>query len=376
MRVAGTTGVYDDLGVKPIINAMGIMTMLGGSTIGQRVRAAMDEANESYVDMADLLDKSGRAIAGLLGSEAALVTSGAFAALVLGAAGIMTGDDAERIARLPDTTGMKNEFLIQAPVRYHYDRAPSVAGGKLVDVGDQRGTTAEQLRAAIGPRTAAILHAAGYDYRTGALSTADVIRIAQEKQVPVLLDAAAEVHPLERMKWLASESGADLVCFGAKYIGAMNSSGILCGTRQRIDAAVLNNFIAFETHDNHAMGRGFKIDRQEVVGTVVALREWLAMDHAARLADQERRIQDIAAALAGVPQVKAERMRYRAWLVLRVTFEKGSGKTAAEAEKALREGNPSIRVRLEGDEFWVSVHTLKEGEDAIVAQRLRQVIAG
>ncbi|MGH2373738.1 MAG: aminotransferase class V-fold PLP-dependent enzyme, partial [bacterium] len=141
MRVAGTTGVYDDLGVKLIINAMGIMTMLGGSTIGPRVRAAMEEANESFVDMAELLDKSGRTIAGLLSSEAALVTSGAFAALVLGAAGIMTGKDPERIARLPDVTGMKHEFLIQAPVRYHYDRAPSVAGGRLVDVGDQRGTT-------------------------------------------------------------------------------------------------------------------------------------------------------------------------------------------------------------------------------------------
>lgn len=338
MRVAGTTGVYDDLGVKPIINAMGIMTMLGGSTIGPRVRAAMDEANESYVDMADLLDKSGRAIAGLLGSEAALVTSGAFAALVLGAAGIMTGKDQERIARLPDVAGMKNEFLIQAPVRYHYDRAPSVAGGKLVDVGDQRGTTADQLRAAIGARTAGILHAARSDETSGVLPTADVIRIAKEKRVPVLLDAAAEVHPLERMKWLASESGADLVCFGAKYIGAMNSSGILCGTKEHVDAAVLNNFIAYETYDNRALGRGFKIDRQEVAGTVVALREWLATDHAARLADQERRIQGIAAALAGLPDVKAERMPYRAWLVLRVTFEKGSAKTAAGVEKALREG--------------------------------------
>ncbi len=376
MRVAGTTGVYDDLGVKLIINAMGIMTMLGGSTIGPRVRAAMEEANESFVDMAELLDKSGRTIAGLLSSEAALVTSGAFAALVLGAAGIMTGKDPERIARLPDVTGMKHEFLIQAPVRYHYDRAPSVAGGRLVDVGDQRGTTADQLRAAIGARTAAILHAARSDDTAGVLGTADVIRIAKEKHVPVLLDAAAEVHPLERMKWLASECGADLVCFGAKYVGAMNSAGILCGTRERIEAAVLNNFIAYETYDNRAMGRGFKIDRQEVVGTVVALREWLAMDHTARLADQDRRIQHLAAALAGLPHVKAERMRYRAWLVLRVTFEKGSGKTVAAVEQALREGAPSIRVRLEGDEFWVSVHTLKEGEDAIVAKRLRQVIAG
>lgn len=371
-----TKGVYDDLGVKRLVNAMGSMTRMGGSTIGPRVRDAMDEANESFVDMADLLDKSGRAVAGLLGTEAALVTSGAFAAMVLGAAGIMTGKDPERIARLPDAAGMKNEFLIQAAVRYHYDRAPSVAGGRLVEVGDARGTTPEQLRSAIGSKTAGILHAARSDDTPGVLQTADVIRLAKEKHVPMLLDAAAEVHPLDRMRWLASGSGADLVCFGAKYIGSTNSSGILCGTRERVEAANLNNFIAYETHDNRALGRGFKIDRQEVVATVVALRDWFTMDHEARLAVQEERVGMIVRALAGIPSVAAERILYRAWIMVRLVFKAGSGKTPAGVEQTLRDGDPSVRVRLEKDEILVAVHTLKEGEDAIVAERLRQALAG
>jgi len=155
-----TPEVYKELGVKRIINAVGSATLLGGSTLPGKVQAVMEEANECFVDMEELLEKSGKAVAELLGAEAALVTSGCFAALVLGAAAIMTGKDEEKIARLPDTTGMRNEFLIQKAMRYHYDRCVSVAGGKLVEVGDEHGATAEQLAAAIGPATAGILYLA------------------------------------------------------------------------------------------------------------------------------------------------------------------------------------------------------------------------
>src|SRR5262249_18266231 len=159
---------------KRTINAAGNMTILGGSMTSPEVLAAMAEANEAFVDMEELLDKSGAAIAEILGSEAALVTSGCFAALVLGTAAIMAGKDTARIARLPDTTGMKNEFLIQKPTRYHYDRAVSVAGAKLVEVGDQSRTTAEQLEASIGPNTAGILYPARWEGTAGALSIPEV----------------------------------------------------------------------------------------------------------------------------------------------------------------------------------------------------------
>ena len=153
MNTTKTPEVYKELGVKRVINTVANLTLLGGSILSGKVQAAMEEANECFVDMEELLDKSGKAVGELLGAEAALVTSGCFAALVLGAAAIMTGKDKEKIARLPDTTGMKNEFLIQKGMRYHYDRCVSVSGGKLVEVGEEHGTMAEQLEAAIEPST-------------------------------------------------------------------------------------------------------------------------------------------------------------------------------------------------------------------------------
>lgn len=379
MRMADAKGMHGVLGLRRTINAAGNMTILGGSMTSSEVVAAMAEANESFVDMEELLDKSGKAIAEILGSEAALVTSGCFAALVLGTAAIMAGKDAGRIARLPDATGMKNEFLIQKPTRYHYDRAVSVAGAKLVEVGEQSRTTAEQLEASIGPNTAGILYPARWEETAGALSIPEVVRIARKKNVAVLIDAASEIYPLDRMTWLAGTSGADLICFGAKYFGSLNSAGVLCGKRESVAAAVLNNFIAFETVDNRALGRGYKVDRQEIIATLVALREWFAMDHKKRFALQERRLQTIAQALEGLPHVTAERIwpRRGAWMHLRVTWDEAQiGKSPASVGEALGKGDPSVRVGLEDGQVHIAAHTLKDGEDEIVAKRLREVFSG
>ncbi len=378
MRVTGTKGLYEELGVGRVINARGSVTILGGSILSPRVLAAMDAANDYYVDMEDLLEKSGRAIATMLGAEAALVTSGCFAALVQGAAAIMTGKDPSRIAQLPDTTGMKNAFLIQKATRYHYDRGVSVPGGTLLGVGDERGATASQLEAAIGPKTAGILYFARIEGADGILSIPEVVRIARAKGVAVLVDAAAEVYPLDRMTWLAAQSGADLVCFGGKYFGSVQSTGLLCGRKELVEAAALNGFIAFENYDNRALGRGYKVDRQEIIATVVALREWLAANHAERFAVQERRIQVIAQALAGLPHVRTERIweRQGPWMLLRVAIDETKlGRTVAAVEKALQDGDPGIRIRVEDGRIDLAVHTLLDGEDQIVAARLRQVLS-
>jgi len=371
-------GIYESLGVKRVINGMGNVTLLGGSTLSPTVLAAMEEANGTFVDMEQLLARSGEAVARILGAEAALVTCGCFSAMVMGAAAIMVGKDPVRIPRLPDTSGLKNEFLIQKPTRYHYDRAVTVPGGKLIEVGGDREATLAQMEAAIGPRTAAILYAGRSEGNSGVLSLTDVVRVAKAKGVAVLVDAAAEIYPLERMTWLAGKSGADLVCFGAKYLGSANSTGIICGRASLIDAVVAQGFISFETADTHTVGRGYKVDRQEIVGTVVALREWFAADHEARLAAQERRVQTIMQGLAALPHVKTERLwpRKGAWLQVRVTFDEAKiGKSAAAAHQALRAGDPSVRLRLEEGQIVVAVHNLKEGEDRVVVEHLRRELS-
>jgi L-seryl-tRNA(Ser) seleniumtransferase len=351
--------------------------VLGGSSLSPGVQAAMDAANAAFVPMDQLLAASGRAVAQMVGAEHAYITSGAFAALVLGIAGIMTGSDPARIERMPDTSGWRNEFLIQKRMRYHYDRCVTAAGGKLVEVGDERGTTVAQLEAAINPHTAGILYYAHMEGEPGLLTIPEVVAVAQRRGVRVILDAAGEVYPLQRMTSLPG-CGADLICYGAKYLGSANSSGILCGKRDLVEAASLNGFVAYEAQKNRAMGRGFKIDRQEIVGTVVALREWLAMDHEERLQQQADRIQTITDGLAGLPHVAASNTWEEetfAWMRLRIRLSPALGKTAQQVADELRAGDPSVWIRVEGDDLFVVVHTLREEEVTIVRDRLAAALA-
>ncbi|MCS6862198.1 MAG: aminotransferase class V-fold PLP-dependent enzyme, partial [Abditibacteriales bacterium] len=336
---------------------------------------AMEAANRYFVDMEELLKRTGAVIADLLGAEAALVTSGCAAAIALGAAACLSGSDPEKIERLPDTTGMKDEILIQARQRYKYDRCLTIFGGRLVEVGDAHGTTAEQLEAAINDQTAAIHYLAVWGTE-GVVPLEEVIRIGKARGVPVIVDAASMVYPLETFRKYP-QMGADLVCYGAKYFGALNSTGILCGRKDLVDAAFLHSFIGFETIAFRSLGRPLKVDRQEVVAVVVALQEWLNMDHTARLAEHERKAQVIRQAIEGIPHVTVEWAPDARSLSsgLRITLdENASGKTAAQVIEALREGAPSIWVRGSGNAFHVAVPLLTEEDVSVVAARLREVL--
>lgn len=368
--------VYQELGVRRVVNAFGHGTVLGGSMLNPTVRAAMEDANRTFVSMDELLDKAGRVIAGILGAEAVFLTSGCFASLTLSAAGIMTGTDRERIARLPDTTGLKNEFLIQTRMRYHYDRCPTVPGGTLREVGDAHGTTAAQLAAAIGPRTAGVLYLIQVEGAEGTLSLDEVMAITRDRGIVVMVDAAWQVYPLERMRDVARKS--DLACFSTKYMGGPNSVGFLCGRKALVEAASLHGFAAYETKDTQSFGRGYKVDRQEVIGAVVAIREWFALNHQARLKAEEQRIQTIVDALSGLPHVQTELLSRGPWRHLRVMLDEAAlGKTAASVEEILQAGDPSIRVRAaEDNTVLMAVHTLNEGEEHLVAQRLKEALSG
>jgi L-seryl-tRNA(Ser) seleniumtransferase len=369
--------IYTELGIRRVINAMGNVTLLGGSTLSPQVQAAMEAANRAFAPMDEVLDKTGQVIANLLGAESAYVTSGCFAALVLGIAGIMTGNNREKLARLPDTTGMKNEFLLQKRTRYHYDRCISVPGGKLVEVGDDNGATPAQLEAAIGPNTAGVLFFGRGELTPGTLKLSQVVEIAHRHGIEVIVDAASEIYPVERMTTLAT-SGADLICFGAKYLGAQNSAGILCGRRERVEAAKLNGFVGYERQLSRGMGRGYKLDRQEIIGVTVALKEWLTMDHEERLQSQAERIETIAGSLSGLPHIQTEtwwNAERDAWMRLQVNLDEGGlGKSASTLVEELRDGDPSIWVRKEGGGFVLMVHTLQADEVALVGQRLREVL--
>lgn len=372
-------GVYEELGVRPVINARGPRTILGGSRLSPRVRAAMEAANRYHVDMAELLKTSGQVIANMLGAEAARVTTGAASALALGMAACMTGEDSDKMARLPNTIGMKNEFLVQVRQHYQYDHCPTIAGGRKVSVGDQDGTTLELLRAAIGPRTAAILYPAHLEGGTGAVPLADVLELGRAAQIPVIVDAAPQVYPIALMKGYVA-AGADIVCYSAKYFGGPNSTGIICGKAHLIHSAAQQDSMGYEYGGYRAFGRAMKLDRQEIVGIVVALKEWLALDHEARLRGYERQAQRIMSALGAIPGIRfAVRPQMPAdGLLVRVFIDPvQTGKTATEVASALSLGSPDIWLHELSDNeavgIWLGM--ISDPDLEVLLDRLSRILS-
>ena len=369
---ANASSVFEELGVRSVINARGNNTVLGGSTPSAGVRQAMQEAERYYVDMAGLLEKSGQAIARMLECEAAYVTPGAAAAMALASAACMAGADPERIQRLPDTSGMPNKVVIQRGHHYHYQRAVTVPGAHLVEV------DADQFEASLDSNTAAVLFPAHLEGTPDTLSLPQVIEIAHAKNIPLIVDAAGRVYPLERFKSY-TRMGADLVAFGAKYLGALNASGILCGRADLVAAASLDGFIGFETTAwEKSWGRPLKVDRQTIVAVVAALREWLDTDHEARLAGYERRLKAIQAEIDGAKGVtlsivSAEGPSPR---VLRVKLDPAEARqTPTSLVDGLWTGTPSIAVDYRGGDYIdVNPVTLQERDDGLVASRLGNLL--
>lgn len=365
--------VYQALGVRPVINATGgNRTLLGGSILSAQVGQAMREANRYYVNMKELLDRTGQIIAPLLGAEAAYVTPGCCAGLALGTAACMAGSDPAKVERLPDVRGMRHEVIVQRSLRSKYDRCVTVPGATLVEVGDESGARGEQVSAAISDRTAAI-HYLAPGRGDGVLPLEEVIDIGKRHGVPIIVDAAGQVYPVENMRKYTA-MGADLVCFGAKYFGAPNSTGVLCGRKDLVEAASLHGFIGFEASPYRAFGRPMKLDRQEIIAVVVALQEWLTMDHEARFEGYARRVRSLQQALGAVPHVKIIPEGSPPTGLSITLDEKALGRTAAEVANALQEGNPSIWLTAQGDSLTVSVRTLVDGDELVIAEGLKRLL--
>jgi len=374
--------IYDDLGVRPVINAYGNRTILGGSTPSATVRAAMDASEEYYVHMDELMDTLGEKIADMLGIEAVLITNGAAAALSMAAAACITGEDLERIERIPDVTGMPHEIIIQRQLRLRYDRFMTVAGGKLVEVGDEDETRPEHIEAAIGPGTVAI-HCLPETYgRRGALPLEKVIPIAKAHDIPIIVDAAGSVYPTENLSKYV-KMGADLVAYGAKYFGSVQSSGLLTGRKDLIAAARLNSWQHFEATlvygtPVNTFGRPMKMDRQDVVAVYAALREWLTMNHEDRFASYEPRIAQVKEALREVPAIEVVALKEQGPPTgVGVKVDPATGKTASEVVEEFRAGNPSIWIGLnaDGGSFSIRVPLLNNGGEKVIARRLREVLS-
>jgi D-glucosaminate-6-phosphate ammonia-lyase len=380
MVSADWASIYKELGANPIINATGSVTLLGGSTPVPEVVEAMAMANQAYVPLMELEEKAGKFIADIVNVPAAYITSGAGSALTLATAAIMAGDDDDKIEQLPDTTGMKNEILIQNRQRYMmhywYDRCLELAGAKLVDFGSEERTTAQDLEDAIGPNTAAVhYYAVEQSPDPHALSLEETIEIAHGKSLPVTVDAAGQIYPLENFgKYV--RMGADFQCIAAKYLGASQSVGLALGTEEMIYKLGLQAFASYEGRRVRGIGRPHKVDRQEMMGCVAAVRRWMTMNHEERLANVETRTQTIVTRLRTVPGVRVEMLDniighqpfgLNLWVDEAVT-----GMNIRQVADKLKAGDPPIWTRVRDWEDFITIHMfgLNEHEEHIVGDRI------
>lgn len=354
-----------ELKVRPFINAAGTYTTHGGSLMRPEVMEAINYASQYFVDVGELHDAIGKRIASLVGSEAAMVTAGAASALTLGVAGIITGLDREKINQIPDLAGMKNEVIIQKSHRFAYDHAIRNTGARMVEV-----TSRAELEQAVNERTAALFFL-NYANDKGEIKDAEFVEIGKKLRIPTFNDAAADVHPAENIsKWI--KMGFDLVCFsGGKGLMGPQSSGLLLGRADLIAAARANNSPSSAT-----IGRGMKVNKEEMLGILVALESFLERDHAKEWQEWERSAKLIIDSITTVPGVTAEMYLpeiFNRWPHIRVTWDEAKlGVKRADVIQKMRAGEPSILVWSAKDALDLGVITLKPGEDRVVARRLKQ----
>jgi L-seryl-tRNA(Ser) seleniumtransferase len=374
--------LFERLGIKPVINACGIYTDLGGSRLSPAVWAGMEEANRNFFRLPDLLDATGRHIAQLLGAEDARITPGAAAGILLGTAACMAGTEGARSERLPDVSGMPSRVLIQAGHRYKYDRQVRMTGATLTEIGSANGTRPDQLEQAFDESAAMVIHPAHLDGKPGTLRLEEVVSIAHRHHVPVLVDAAYLNHPVDIMGSFVRR-GADLVCFSAKYFGGPNAGGFVMGRHDLIAAVANVHFTRYESGKFLKYGRPLKMDRQTVVAVVLALEEWLGTDHSARLARCSRNAALLKSKLEPIRGITSalkcftmdEQFVAEPVNCVVIEFDEGQAGISAEAAaEALEIGAPSIVAVRDGSRVAVVMDVLEDREVLMIADRLREIL--
>jgi L-seryl-tRNA(Ser) seleniumtransferase len=371
MEFSTGSAIFDRLGVSPVINGRGWITAIGGSIMPPEVVTAMNEATDSYVDLSELNLAAGRTIAGYTGAEAGLVVAGAGAGLMLQAAACITGSDPGLMARLPDTEGTPNEVLIYKDHLTNYTRCYRAAGAKLVVYGDGDGSADEQLEAALGPDTVALAYVF-HPWNSCPLTLEHIVAAAHARDVPVVVDAAVMLPPVSSLTTYI-EQGADMVTFsGGKGLRGPQSTGILCGRADLVEAARLN------MSPNHGIGRPAKVCKEEIAGLIAALSLFVKTDHEAEWLAWRARSDVIASAVEDIPglEVKIEdNDPNRQGPAVAVYFRDGWEGPDGEAVLArLAARVPSIRVGIGnyGNELFITPVTLKDGEEHVVARALRE----
>jgi len=320
--------------------------------------------------------KVGDKIAALTHNEACYISSGAAAGIAIATAACITGKNMAAIHQLPDLTGLKNEVVVHKSHRNGYDHAARQVGVTLVEIGYATSTAPWQLEAALNERTAAVIWFQGAMSGHGEIPLEQVIEIAQARDVPVLVDAAAQLPPVENL-WEFTQLGATAAIFsGGKDLHGPQSSGLVLGKRELIEAMRLNG------SPNHSIGRPMKVGKEEMCGVLAAVRWYLGLDHAGRLSQSEEVVTGWCSELNRLPGVSA----HRSWPneagqpMPRAQVHIDAAQAGASRDqvvRALLAGAPAVTVSNGPDEsIYLNPMTLEEGEETVVLERLLAVLRG
>ena len=396
-------GIYEQLGITPIVNASGAVTRLGGAPMSQAAIDAFCQAAGESVPLEQLQAVACRRIAEATGTEAGLVTSGAAAALTLGAAAILARHDVGRMERLPDCAAFPDEFVVAREHRNGYDHAVRAAGAKFVEVGFHellagagvRRVEAAEYEAAFGPRTAGVLYVLSSNSHP---PLEEVVRRAHGHYLPVLVDAAGELPPRANLKAIAA-TGADLVTFsGGKAIRGPQSTGILCGRREFISSAAVQMLdmddhpqlwqppeglidrARFSAMPRHGIGRAFKVSKEQIVALLVALESFARGEYDELLGGYRRCLETIAGTLAGsTVSCQLHESDGECLPILEIAVdEKKMGRAAMDVCQSLRDGSPPCYVGHGGlgeGKLVINPMHLNEQNTAELARRLLEELA-
>ena len=359
---------FKELGLRTFINAAGTYTSMTGSLMPKEVVEAISYGANEYVNLDDLQDKVGERIAELLECEYATVSSGCFGAMSIGMAGILTGKDPKKVKQLPNTKGMKNEVIMQESHSIGYAQALTNVGAKVVRV-----KTAKQLEKAITDKTCMLWFLNAHTDR-GEIKWEEFIDLGKKHNIPTFIDCAADVPPVENL-FRFTKMGFDLVAFsGGKGLRGPQSAGLLLGKREYIEAARMHTPPRGET-----IGRGMKVNKEEVLGMLAALELYLEKDHRKEWEMWESQIQLISDSANSVVGVETEiHVPPYANHVpsLRIRWDEKKVKiTPNEVRKQLTEGHPSIQTVGDSKSVGMTSWMMVPGQERIVAKRVKEILS-
>jgi len=396
--------IYESLGIRPMVNAYAPMTRYGGGIMAPEVADAMRAATQHSIDIPELQACASRIIAEATGAEAGCVTSGAAAAVLAGTAACVTGMDPAKMNRLPDARDMRNQVVVIRNQRNSYDHAVRAVGVSLVEVGlsdrhtgtGVRDAEPWEIKEAITERTAAIFYLAKPNSQP---RLPEVAAVAREAGIPVLVDAAAELPPMENLRRFIAE-GADLVAFsGGKAINGPQGSGFLCGRRDLVGAALLQQLDldyapgewnppadVIDKHNlagfpRHGIARSCKLGKEQIVGAVTALRLFAREGDRGRYDRLHGVAESLVAALADLPGLSARIIadpEQSGMPVVEVKIHQDPAKmTATALLQRLRAGNPRIEVNpwcAEEGLLIMAPTCLRSGDAAIIGRRVAEIL--